>query len=430
MIARIRKIYYEYPRLFWVIVGVGFVDSIGGTLLFPYFSLYVTSKFHVGMTEAGFLLGIFAIMGLVGSMIGGALTDKFGRKSIMILGLVFSALSELSMGLVNNLTAFYLLAVVVGLLSNIGGPANQAMIADILPEKQRPTGFGVMRVVGNLSWIIGPTIGGFVASRSYLALFIIDTVFSLITASLVLRFVAETKPETAPNAQPESVLQTARGYALVLKDKLFLAFIFVSMIMIIVYSQMYSTLSVFMRDDRGIDPQGYGMILSVSAVLVVVAQFWVTRKIKDYPPMLMMAAGTFFYAIGFTLFGFIHPLWMFMVAILIITVGEMMVAPTGQALVARFAPENMRGRYMATYGLAWTLPQAVGPSAAGVIMDHYNPNWVWYLGGMISVVAIFGFLLLNRHVPAASAQTRADEIAEIGGGISTKSAPDWGAFLR
>jgi MFS family permease len=405
MIEKIRTIYHEYPRRFWILVAVGFVDGIGGTLLFPYFSLYITHKFSVGMTEAGLLLGIFAVTGLIGSMIGGALTDKFGRKSVMLFGLVFSALSALSMGLVNNLTAFYLLAVVVGLLSNIGGPANQAMIADILPKKQRPTGFGIMRVVGNMTWIIGPTIGGFVANRSYLALFIIDTVFSLITAALVWRFVAETKPEAVPGTETESIFKTLRGYFEVLKNKLYLAFILVSMLMLLVYSQMYSTLSVFMRDYRGIDPQGYGLLLSVSAVLVIVAQFWMTRRTENQPPMRMMALGTVFYMIGFTMFGFIQPIWLFMIAILIITVGEMIVVPTGQALVARFAPENMRGRYMATYGLAWTLPQAIGPSAAGLIMDNYNPNWVWYLGGIISLLAIFGFLLLNKHVPASAAHS-------------------------
>jgi MFS family permease len=414
MIERIRKIYHEYPRKFWILVAVGFVDGIGGTLLFPYFSLYITHKFNVGMTEAGLLLGIFSVTGLIGSMFGGALTDKFGRKSIMLFGLVFSAVSALSMGLVNSLAAFYLLAVIVGLLSNVGGPANQAMIADILPEKQRPTGFGIMRVAGNFTWIIGPTIGGFVASHSYLALFIIDTVFSLITAALVYKFVAETKPEAAEGAPQESILQTLRGYFVVLKNKLYLAFIVVSILMLMVYTQMYSTLSVFMRDDRGIDPQGYGLILSVSAVLVIVAQFWVTRRTEGRPPMLMMAFGTFFYMIGFTMFGFIKPLWMFMIAILIITVGEMIVVPTGQALVARFAPADMRGRYMATYGLAWTIPQAIAPSAAGIIMDNYNPNLVWYLGGVISAIAILGFVLLNRHVPAPAPEIKEAAVAVEG----------------
>ena len=79
------------------------------------------------------LLAIFSIAGLVGSMIGGALTDKFGRKGIVLFGLVFSALSSVLMGLVNELSHFYLLAIVVGSLSNVAGPAHQAMVADI-PE--------------------------------------------------------------------------------------------------------------------------------------------------------------------------------------------------------------------------------------------------------------------------------------------------------
>jgi MFS family permease len=65
---------------------------------------------------------------------------------------------------------------------------------------------------------------------------------------------------------------------------------------------------------------------------------------------------------------------------------------------------------MATYGLAWTIPQAVGPSAAGLIMDHYDPNWVWYIGGMLALVAILGFLLLNPHVPAAKSEESGEAI--------------------
>jgi MFS family permease len=195
-----------------------------------------------------------------------------------------------------------------------------------------------------------------------------------------------------------------------LKDKLFLAFILVSIVMLLVYTQMYSSLSVFMRDHHtpSFGAQDYGMLLSVAAGLVILTQFPITRKIKDRPPMLMMAFGACFYMVGFTLFGFIQPLWLFVCAMLIITVGEMIVVPTGQSLVARFAPANMRGRYMATYGFAWTFPQIIGPVIAGVIMDHYDPNLVWYIGGALVLLSIIGFLLLNRHVPAAPPDVPAD----------------------
>ena len=149
-----KKIYKEFPRKFWLVVGVSFIDHVGGTMLFPFFSLYITQHFNVGMTQAGIVLGIFSIAGLVGQMIGGALTDKFGRRKLIIGGLVFSALSTLLLGFVNSFSVLIPLAVGIGLLSDIAGPAHGAMIADILPEEKRQEGFGVLRVVGNLAWII------------------------------------------------------------------------------------------------------------------------------------------------------------------------------------------------------------------------------------------------------------------------------------
>ena len=131
--------------------------------------------------------------------------------------------------------------------------------------------------------------------------------------------------------------------------------------------------------------------MSIDAALVVVAQFPVARRIKRYPPMLMMALGTAFYMVGFSMYGFVSTYALFVVAILLITVGEMIVMPVGQALAARFAPEAMRGRYMAFFGISWAMPGMIGAWAAGVIMDNYNPNWVWYLCGIISAVAVLGF---------------------------------------
>jgi MFS family permease len=100
------------------------------------------------------------------------------------------------------------------------------------------------------------------------------------------------------------------------------------------------------------------------------------------------------YLIGFGLFGFVEIFVLFVVAMLIITAGEMIVIPVGQALVARFAPKDKRGRYMAIYGLSWTIPAAIGPWAAGIVLDNYNPNLVWYLAGVFCAISVAGFYLL------------------------------------
>jgi MFS family permease len=89
------------------------------------------------MTQAGILLGLSSLCGLIGSMAGGALADKFGRRRLILFGLVFSALSSLSLGLANDIRVLYPLIIVVGLLSSVAHPAHDAMLADILPEEKR-----------------------------------------------------------------------------------------------------------------------------------------------------------------------------------------------------------------------------------------------------------------------------------------------------
>ena len=392
---RVKNTYQEFPRNFWILVGSSFIDRLGSTLIFPFFSLYITQKFSVGMTQAGVLLAIFSIAGLAGSMIGGALADKFGRRGLVLFGLVISAMSSVSMGLVNSLNAFYLLAGFVGLLSDVAGPAYQAMLADILPEEKRAEGFGILRVTANLAWIFGPTIGGFLAARSYLSLFVLDALSSTITAFIVFRLIPETKPKMDKQSERDTLLDTIAGYRLVAKDKIYFAFVLISMLMTIVYLQMYSTLAVYLRDVHNLPTQGFGSLLSLNAFTVVLLQFWISRRMKRYPDLLMMALGTVFYLVGFSAYGFVSTYPFFLAAMLLITLGEMINIPTSQALAARFAPEAMRGRYMAFYGLSWAIPQIIGPYTAGIIMDNYDPRWIWYGSGILCAIAVLGYLGLH-----------------------------------
>lgn len=400
MFSRINKIYHEFPRLFWVVVIVSFIDRIGGTLLFPFFALYITQKFGVGMTEAGVLLGISSLFGLAGGMFGGALTDKFGRKQLILFGLVFSAISTLTFGLVTEISILYPLVIVVGFLSSVSQPAHEAMIADILPESKRQEGFGILRVVANFSWIIGPTIGGFLANINFFYLFVMDAIISCIVAVIIYRTIPETKPEPHAHEKGESFLKTVAGYRFVLRDTAFVSFIIANIIMLGVYQQMYSSLSVYLRDNHGISPQGYGFLMTTSAITVVFFQFWLSRSIKHRPPFLMMAFGTIFYMIGFALFGIVTTYVLFALNIVIITIGEMIVVPTSQVLVAGFAPEAMRGRYMAVAGLSWAIPSTVSPGVAGYILDNFNPNLLWYLGGALCGLSVLAYYFLHLRLGA------------------------------
>lgn len=421
MFQRARTVYQEFPGNYWTLMGGVFIDHLGSAMMFPFFAIYITEKFQVGMTVVGSVFALYSISAFLGSAVSGALSDKFGRRSMIIFGLLASALSSLAIPFIADLTVFYFVTVVVGLLGSLGHPALQAMIADLLPEDKRAEGYGIHRVVFNLSTAIGPAIGGILAAISYPLLFYIDAVTSVIMAGILFYKLPETKPDLAEGEVEETLGESMGGYRRVFKDTIFMSFIAVSILMVLVYFQMNSTLSVYLRDVHAISLQQFGGIISLNAAMVVVMQFWITRRLAGQQPMIMMAVGMALYAVGFGLYGFIggsYVLAMAVVAMIIITIGEMIIAPFQQVVVAKLAPEQMRGRYMAVYGISWGVPTAFAPLLAGIIMDQYDPRWVWYSVGIIGLVAVAGFLRL--HVQA---QARLERDIDHEAAISPAAVP-------
>lgn len=412
-VGNIKKTFHEFPRLFWVVVLTRFIDSLGSTILFPFFSLYVTQRFGVGMMQAGILLGMNSFFALAGSTIGGALADRFGRRKIILFGLVFSALSSLSLGLANSIQIMYILIIIVGLLSSTANPAHEAMLADVLPESKRQEGYGILRVAYNYAWIVGTALGGFIATRSFFVLFVVDAVISCIVAAILFRLLPETKPKVHEEMQrkPESFWDTIKGYRVVARDRAFMGFVVCGMLTLIVYIQQYGSLAVYLRDVHGIDSRGYGTILSVTGLEVVLFQFWISRRIRHRPPFLMIMLGATIFAVGVFLYGIVHGFAMFMLAAIIVCVGEMLYFPTSQVIIAGFAPRDMRGRYMAIASFIFSVPNTIGPGAAGYILDYLNPRLLWYIGGFLCLLSALGYFTLHvklgqqeRFVPAAPQQ--------------------------
>jgi MFS family permease len=185
LLNKIKSLGSEFPSSFRILVAATFIDRLGGRMIFPFFSLYITQHFNVSMTQIGLLFGLWSISSMVSSMIGGVLTDKFERKKMIVYGLVISATSSILMGLVDDLRLFAVIIVLVGLLAEAGGPVQSAMVADLLPEEKRTEGFGVLRVLSNIAWVIGPAVGGLLVGISYLLLFILDAISSAKTAGIV-----------------------------------------------------------------------------------------------------------------------------------------------------------------------------------------------------------------------------------------------------
>ena len=424
MFTKMKQTYHEFPETFWVISFSSFIDAIGNQMLMPFIALYMTETFGITMVEMGIVFIIVGLGNVVGSMIGGALTDKFGRKKIALFGLLVSGLFSLLFIFITNLTAIYILVGCMGLLGSMGGPARQAMIADVLPVKQRAEGFGILRVVVNLSATIAPALGGLLVGFDFKWLFLVDTLTSVITAIIFYFKIPETSPtlekaeieplaeieaQPIPQSEEKEAKNTKGGYGDVFRNWRFMIFVLVSAIMGLTYMQIISTLPVFLSEELLFSKQFYGLLISMNALMVVVLQFWITRRIKMFPALVMMAFGNILYGIGFGMYGFISTVPLAFLAMVILTVGEMVIAPFQQTLAANFAPEDKRGRYMAVHGWAEIFPMLFGIIGAGFIMDNLDRNIVWYLAGILSLVAALGYVFLHFVSKDYLAQLNAEE---------------------
>ncbi len=260
----------------------------------------------------------------------------------------------------------------------------------------------------NFSVAFGPAIGGFLAGYSYLYLFLTDAAISLLAAVLVWRAMPETQPARAAGEAAESMGESFRGYGRVVRNTFFMLFLGVSILLGLTYVNMTTTLGVFLRDVHGLPESRYGLILSLNAAMVVLFQFPITRRVDRIPPMLVMAAGALLYGLGFATYGFVSAYGLFLGAMVVITLGEMLISPVAQALVARFAPEDMRGRYMAVFSFSFGIPFAVGPLLAGLVLDNFEPRLLWWAAGLLGAVCATLYLGLHARLRAEPARVPAE----------------------
>lgn len=411
MIANLRKTYHDFPKDFWSVMFGMFIDNIGGSLLFPFLTLYVTQRFGVSLIDIGWIHVVSTLVNIVGTSVGGALADKFGRKTISLIGLFGSALITIPLGLTGNWGVFIIFNLLTSFMGHFASPAFQALIADLLPSEKRSQGYSAMYVIGNLAAAIGPMMGGLLASQSFLLLFIVDCILSVGTGIFLMFKMPETQPEEAKAVKKQNLRETFAGYGAVMRDRVFVTLVALIVMTMMVYMNYNTTLSVYLNRLHGITAQQFGYLLTLNASMIVLFQFTVTRLTAKFKRSVMMFIGTMLYAIGFSMVGFGNTYAHFILAFAIVTTGELISSPLYQTIAAEFAPIDMRGRYMAFLNISYSFAAAVGPLVAGYVMESSHPQWVWYGGGMLCVIAAFGFLntKIKSPIPRNEPQAKGSE---------------------
>jgi MFS family permease len=423
MITRFRSTTAGYPRQYWVLFWGLLINSIGGGLWWPFLTIYMRERLAVPLTTITLLFTLNAVAGLAAMSIAGPAVDRFGRRFAMIIGLVASGLILLAMSAAQTLPVWALLMLVQGLFNPFYRVGSDAMVADLIPPARRAGAYALLRMINNLGIAVGPAIGGFVIGVSYGLAFYIAAAANLLFVTLIVLFVRETLPSRTaaviPSRGAAKLSRTSRvgllrrgaarndvegpaprggGYGPVLRDRPFVALCGVFVLATMPAAIMMMLLAVYAKENFGVPESQYGFIMATNAAMVVLFQYAVTRRSQAYPPLQVLALGAFFYAIGAGSVALGGGFWGFWLSMVILTIGELLIAPTGTAVAANLAPPDMRGRYMGLYGITWGVAFGIGPVIAGYLNDNVAPRAIWIFALVVGLAAAAGFLLLRRKL--------------------------------
>src|SRR5574339_1008589 len=167
LINRLKALYNEYPRQYWLMIIGIVISTAGGSMIWPFMLIYASSKLGLPLSTVATLISINAGTGLIASFLAGWVADRFGRKVVMNISLTFNGLAYFFLMGAETYQQFALLMVMIGLSNPLYQVGADAMLADMIPADKRTDAYAINRIANNAAFALGPAMGGFLAARSY-----------------------------------------------------------------------------------------------------------------------------------------------------------------------------------------------------------------------------------------------------------------------
>ncbi|MFM8320976.1 MAG: MFS transporter, partial [Chloroflexota bacterium] len=284
--------------------------------------------------------------------------------------------------------------------------ASDTMVADLVEPDRRSDAYSVMRLANNLGISIGPLVGGLLVSTSYKLGFLGAAVGMAAYGVMILLLFHETLPGLSAGAgsKPPAPRERWGGYPAILSDGTFMRFTLNFTLTTVTTVLIWTLMPVHANRNYGVPENLYAWIPFTNASMVVALQTLTTQKVKRYPVLLAMTIGSGLYALAVGGVGLAGGLGGFWVCMVVMTFGEMILAPTSSTYVANIAPVDKRGRYISLFSLYWPVASGVGPLMGGVLNDTLGPGAIWaggFLIGALSTLAFLSFYLQQRRAVAA-----------------------------
>ncbi|HVF81140.1 MAG TPA: MFS transporter, partial [Flavisolibacter sp.] len=316
-----KNAYSGIPRPVWWLALVMFVNR-SGTMVIPFLTVYLTTKGHT-LTEAGYVMAAFGIGSVLGSYLGGRLTDIYGAYYVQFASLLLNGVMFIVLGQMQTLTQY---AVCIFILSSVGEafrPANSTAIANYSNDDNRIRCYALNRLAINLGWSIGPAVGGILASFNYGLLFWADGL-TCISASAVLLLFMKPAPKKRPSTQQKSSPAASSAY----RDKTFLKGMFYLLLIALAFFQLFSVIPAYYKTELHLNEATIGWILAMNGLLIAAIEMVLVYKLERRNHTLVyVMTGAFLISLSFLFLEAGQTLTVVVVSMILVTFGEMFLFP-------------------------------------------------------------------------------------------------------
>ncbi|GCE07377.1 MDR family MFS transporter [Dictyobacter aurantiacus] len=384
---------FNFPRALWIIFAGTFINRFG-SVVSVFLVFYMLSKGYTAV-QAGIAASAYGIGSIGAAALGGYLADRLGRRYTLMLSTFSSAATMLLLSQATTLPLIVALVTLAGLTTELYRPASGALIADLVEPQQRVSAFAAYRLAINLGVTAGSAVAGFIASRSFLLLFVGDAATSAIFGLLVLFALPAHVSRHASQQQQEHIHRGSLW-----SDYSFLLFLLAGTAIAFVYMQQLSTLALQVKA-LGFSSAIYGLLGSLNGLIVVFLELPISAFTQRFSKQRMVALGFLLIALGFGLTGLASTVPLLALTVVLWTFGEMVQGPISSAYVADLSPAHLRGRYQGAWGMTWSIGLILAP-LLGTIIYSWNAALFWPLCGLLAALAALLVLLIKRR-PQSSA---------------------------
>ena len=401
----------RFDRRVWLLLFAMLVFRFGHGLYFPFSSIYFHNVLGIPLSLIGIGLAVFAAAGVLSGLVAGPLTDRYGRKPVMLAALAGSSASFFAFSLVGGFAGYLAVSAAHGFVGwSMFEASRNAMVADVTPPGIRSRAYGLVRVGGNVGWALGPMVAGLVSAAAggsgavYPRLFMGTSILTALVALVLVLAINESRPivkEPAEGGETQGRLRAA------LSDGPFLVLLGVGVLLYYVFTQDWQALPVYAKNFVGVADGQIGFFLGANGLMVILFQLPVAYLIDRGSRVVALLAGAvLFAASSATLLLSESFLGIFVAFVLFFTLAEMVLEVAGASLAAELAPTRLRGTYLALFGACFGVACGFSPIVAGALLEARLPPLIWTIQVATAASAAVGVEALvllprRRSVPGA-----------------------------